>query len=425
MLNKVSPPAFHPIENINIISPDSYDLTNGAKLFAFSAGEQDLVRIQWVFNNKGFQSDKPIRHAALSANLIEGTTKHSSAVIAESIDYYGAFLYPEFSYDHTSLSLITISKHLDRVLPIVIDILNDATFPQQEIDTYRRNAKQGLKISLKKNDVVARRELNHALFGKSIYGFKAEEEDYDRLQREDLISLFREKIVPANCTAFLSGKVAGHITDSFVQALETSWYVRDDFSSNDLGIVAPDASDQVIIQREKALQTAVRLGNLSIGRNHEDFPSLQVVNTLLGGFFGSRLMANIREDKGYTYGIGSHLVSLKKAAYWVVATEVGAEFTSRTLKEIEYEINRLKEEMVSEEELTLVKNYLLGSLLGSVNDVFSHADKFRQVYYSGLSLDYYDYYTQQVNRMTPDDVQRLANTYLDFDKMTKVLVGKI
>lgn len=425
MLNRVNPPVFHPIENINILSPESFKLSNGAKLFVFSAGEQDLVRIQWVFNNRSFQKDKPVLHAALSANLIEGTAKHSSAVIAESIDYYGAFLYPEFSYDHISLNLITISKHLDKVLPIVIDILNNAAFPQQELNTYCRNAKQGLKISLKKNDVVARRELNHALFGKSIYGAKAEEEDYDALLQTDLISLFEDQIHPSDCTIFLSGKVAGPVTDYLIQSLEKQWHAKELSKVNNPVIEVRETPDKIVVQREKALQTAIRLGKLSVGRDHPDFPSLQVVNALLGGFFGSRLMANIREDKGYTYGIGSHLVSLQKAAYWIIATEVGAEFTSPTLKEIEYEIGRLQQEAVSTEELSLVKNYLLGSLLGSVNDVFSHADKFRQVYFSGLSLDYYDYYTEQVNGMTPEDVLSLANTYLDFDKMTQVLVGRV
>lgn len=425
MLNRIDPPVFHPIERVNILSPESMELSNGAKLFVFSAGDQDLIRVQWVFNNRGFQIDKPLAHAALSANLMEGTTKHSSAIIAESIDYYGAFLYPEFSYDHTALSLITLGKHLNKVLPIVVDILNDANFPQEELDTYCRNSKQSLKIALKKNDSVARREFNNALFGDTLYGFKAGEEDYNNLQRTDVIELFRQQINPSNCSIFLSGKVDNAMIDYVFRTLEKDWKKGDKLEPESRIKNLNGITKEVVVQKDKALQTAIRLGNISIGRSHPDFPSLQVVNALFGGFFGSRLMANIREDKGYTYGIGSHLVSLSDAAYLTVATEVGAEFTSQTLTEVEYEIDRLKNEPVSNEELALVKNYLLGSLLGSLQDVFSHVDKFRQVYYSGLSLDYYDYYTQQVNQMIPEDVQRLANKYLDFSQMTKVLVGKI
>lgn len=425
MLNRIDPPVFHPIERVNILSPDSMTLNNGAKLFVFSSGDQDLIRVQWVFNNRGFQVDKPLTHAALSANIMEGTPKHSSAIIAESIDYYGAFLYPEFSYDHTALSLITLAKHLNKVLPIVVDILNDANFPQEELDTYCRNSKQSLKIALKKNDSVARREFNNALFGDTLYGFRAEIEDFNHLQRKDIVELSKRQINPSNCSIFLSGKVDAAMTDYFFQTLEADWKNGDTLEP-EIGIKHLDVKpEEIVIQRDKALQTAIRLGNISIGRSHPDFPSLQVVNALFGGFFGSRLMTNIREDKGYTYGIGSHLVSLANAAYLTVATEVGAEFTSQTLIEIEYEINRLKNEPVSNEELALVKNYLLGSLLGSLQDVFSHVDKFRQVYYSGLSLEYYDYYTQQVNQMRPEDVQSLANKYLDFSRMTKVLVGKI
>lgn len=424
MLNRANPPVFHQIENINLISPERMTLANGAKMFVFSAGEQDLIRIQWIFNNRGFDTNKPLAHAALSANLTEGTSKHTSAAIAESIDYYGAFLYPDFSYDHTALNLITLHKHLGKVLPIVVDVLNDATFPQQEMETYRRNSKQSLKISLKKNDTVARRELNYALFGDTLYGFKADDGEYDRLQRDDVVDLFKQQIVPSNCTVFVSGKVSNKVTSYLVDTMERSWLKGEElFLKHNPALHSADTKE-VRVHKEKALQTAIRLGHHSIGRGHADFPSLQVVNTLLGGFFGSRLMANIREDKGYTYGIGSRLVSLENTAYLTIATEVGAEFTSHTLKEIEHEINRLRNERVSDEELSLVKNYLLGSLLGSLQDVFSHADKFRQVYYSGLTLDYYDYYTEQVNLIDAEKIQALANKYLDFNKMTKVLVGK-
>src|SRR5690606_5823220 len=146
----------------------------------------------------------------------------------------------------------------------------------------------------------------------------------------------------------------------------------------------------------KALQSAIRLGSRTIGRSHADFPALQLVNILLGGYFGSRLMANIREDKGYTYGIGSGIVSLQHDAYLTIATEVGADATRATLVEIEKEIGRLRSEPVSDEELQVVKSYILGSMLGSLENIFAHGDKFRNVYFSGLDIDYYDYYVETI-----------------------------
>ncbi len=151
---------------------------------------------------------------------------------------------------------------------------------------------------------------------------------------------------------------------------------------------------------------------------------MQVLNTILGGYFGSRLMANIREDKGYTYGIGSALVSMKNAGYFFIASEVGSDVCASALSEIHKEIEILKAESVSEQELDLVRNYMLGSMLGGLENAMSHADKFKNIYFSGLGYDYYQNYIQTVRSISAKELQALANKYLDWDGMEKVVVGK-
>ncbi|RYF98721.1 MAG: insulinase family protein, partial [Chitinophagaceae bacterium] len=173
-----------------------------------------------------------------------------------------------------------------------------------------------------------------------------------------------------------------------------------------------------------AVQSAIRMGNLSISRKHQDFPSLQILNTVLGGYFGSRLMANIREDKGYTYGIGSAIASLKDAGYFFIATEVGTAVCASALQEIEKEITLLKTDLVADEELDLVRNFMLGSLLGSLENAFSHADKFKNIYFSGLDYSYYTNYIATVKGITAQEIKNIANTYLNWDAMTRVIVGK-
>jgi predicted Zn-dependent peptidase len=163
---------------------------------------------------------------------------------------------------------------------------------------------------------------------------------------------------------------------------------------------------------------------VSINRTHADFPGLQVVNTIFGGYFGSRLMANIREDKGYTYGIGSALVSMKNTGYFFIASEVGADVCTSALAEIEKEITILKEQPVTEGELALVRNYMLGSMLGSLENALSHADKFKNIYFSGLDYDYYKNYINKVRNIGPEEIQSLANKYLNFNSFEKVIVGK-
>ena len=161
-----------------------------------------------------------------------------------------------------------------------------------------------------------------------------------------------------------------------------------------------------------------------MNRTSPEFPALQVLNTVLGGYFGSRLMANIREDKGYTYGIGSGMVSLKNSGALFIATEVGADVCRAAINEIEKEVNILRTDIIPEEELALVRNYMLGSLLGSLENVFSHADKFKSLYFAGLDYDYYDRYIKTVKSVSGDELKQLAINYLDFDKFYKVVVGK-
>jgi zinc protease len=163
---------------------------------------------------------------------------------------------------------------------------------------------------------------------------------------------------------------------------------------------------------------------LAINRKHEDFSGLQILNTVLGGYFGSRLMNNIREDKGYTYGIGSGISSLQQAGYLFMATEVGADVCSAALTEIYKEIELLKNEPIGEEELNLVRNYMLGSMLGSLENVFSHADKFKNIYFSGLDYDYYTNYIATVKAITAEDLLAIANKYLTTDHFIEVVIGK-
>jgi predicted Zn-dependent peptidase len=179
-----------------------------------------------------------------------------------------------------------------------------------------------------------------------------------------------------------------------------------------------------VIEKSEALQSAIRIGQIMINRTHPDFPALQVLNAILGGYFGSRLMANIREDKGYTYGIGSALVSLQSTGYFFIASEVGADVCGSAIQEIEKEVKRLQTELVDQEELKLVKNYMMGSMLGSLENAFSHADKFKNIHFFGLGYDYYDRYVHTLKNVQSEDLLNLANQYLNFDQFEKVIVGK-
>jgi zinc protease len=422
-LNRKLAPPSKVVENIHLIHPGSETLANGCNVFYFDSGDQDLVRIEWVFGNLRFLPEKPLLNVAVNTMLSDGTSKMTAAQIAEAIDFYGAFLQIDYGYDHSSVSLYTLNKHLANALPVIKDILTDSIFPERELETFVRNQRQKLQVSLQKNDFIARRAFNNALYGDTLYGLSAGAADYDTLHRDDMLQHFRQMYQPSNCTIVVAGK-----TDTAIKSIIAETF--GDWLNN--GIKADTSQPELtsagehfyFIEKPDALQSAIRMGHRIINRMHPDFPALQVLNTVLGGYFSSRLMSNIREEKGYTYGIGSGMSSMKHSGAIFIASEVGADVCKLAIAEVEKELKLLQDELIPEEELSLVRNFMMGSLLGSLENIFSHADKFKSLYFAGLGYDYYDRYIATVKSVTAAELKQLAKQYLNFDQFYKVVAGK-
>jgi len=423
MLNRTLIPESRQVNDINFIAPQKQELANGIKVFTVNAGKQELVRIEFVFENVNWDEAKPLQAIAVNHLINNGTHKLTAREIADKVDYYGAFLQTDYGADQSSIKIYTLNKHLGSVLPILWSVLNESIFPQQELDIFKQNQQQSLKVSLQKNDFLARKNFAHAIFGASTYGSDIDVEDYQAIDRADLVAYFSAAYKPENCTIFVAGKFEAPEFDLLNANFGKDWNNEASSTINHFSFESVPKGE-IFVERADAIQSAIRMGTLSINRSHPDFAGFQVMNCLLGGYFGSRLMANIREDKGYTYGIGSAIVSLKDAGYFFIATEVGADVCTSALNEIEKEIDLLKSEAVSEQELSLVRSYMLGSMLGSLENAFSHADKFKNIYYSGLDYDYYDNYIHTVKSITAEQIKTLANQYLNTADFTKVVVGK-
>jgi zinc protease len=423
MLNRIQAPEFKQIESIHFIEPKEQELTNGIKVFTINAGEQELVRIEFIFQNVNWDQKHQLQAVATSHLINNGTRTLSAKEIAEKIDYYGAFLQTEYLADYITITLYSLNKHLLAVLPIVWSILNESIFPKNEINIFIQNQQQKLSVNLQKNDFLARRTFANAIFGDTPYGSSIEEADYSALTQQEMISYFSAAFKPENCTIIAAGKFADKEFELLNQFFGKEWNNNAVSTINKFEFT-PHSGEEIYIEKADAIQSALRMGNLSINRKNIDFPALQILNCIFGGYFGSRLMANIREDKGYTYGIGSGVAALKDAGYFFIATEVGTEVCTSALQEIEKEINLLSTDLVSDEELDLVRNYMLGSLLGSLENAFSHADKFKNIYFSGLTYRYYEDYIHTVKTINNYEIKNIANRYLNWDAMTKVVVGR-
>ena len=425
MIDRALAPAFKQVENIELIHATPHVLSNEVKVFVIAGGEQEIVRLEFIFSNVNWDGAKPIQAFATNTMLNDGTSEYTASQIAEKTDYYGAFLTTEYGYDQSTVTLCTLNKHLASTLPIVKAVLTDSIFPENELRTFVRNQKQKLSVSLEKNDFLSRRLFNKALFGNTLYGHDTQANDYDALTQQELREYFHQAYQPKNCTIIASGKVTDETLKQIDQHFGKEWVNKapKGIHENNFEFKKASGGDHYL-EKPDALQSAIRLGQVSVNRAHPDFTGLQVLNTILGGYFGSRLMANIREDKGYTYGIGSALMSFKNTGCFFITSEVGVDVCSATLKEIQKELTTLQREPVSADELSLVRNYMLGSILGSLENTLSHADKFKNIYFFGLGYEYYDRYIQTVRTITADELLQLANQYLQFDEMEKVIVGK-
>ncbi|HAL81909.1 MAG TPA: insulinase family protein [Mucilaginibacter sp.] len=423
-LQRKKAPEFRAIDHINLIRPAHQKLDNGCNIFCFNSGDQELVRIEWIFGNQRFDAVKPLLNIAVNTMLTEGTGSLTAAQIADKVDFYGAFLQVDYGYDHSQVTLYSLNKHLQHTLPVIYDIINDSIFPEKELETFIRNQQQKLQVSMQKNDFVARRVFNKAMFGATLYGLGADPDDYKTLHREDMLAHFKQMYQPSNCTIVIAGKIEQDILELVTNTFDKGWTNSPVNADTTQPGLQPATEHFYLTEKPDALQSAIRMGIPAINRTHPDFPLLQVLNTVLGGYFGSRLMVNIREDKGYTYGIGSGMASFKQGGSLFIATEVGADVCKAAITEIEKELNLLRNEPIPAEELSLVRNFMLGSLLGSLENVFSHADKFKNLYFAGLDYDYYDRYVNVVKTVAADQLQELANRYLNFDQFYKVIVGK-
>lgn len=423
MLNRILAPESKQVNEINFIAPIAQQLDNGIKVFTLNAGKQELVRIEFVLENVNWDASKPLQATAVNHLINNGTSTLTAAQIADQVDYYGAFLQTEYGADQSTLKVYTLTKHLKSVLPILWSVMNDSVFPQQELDIFKQNQQQSLKVSLQKNDFLARKNFAGVLFGETTYGSGVSLEDYAAIERADLLAYFAAGYQAANCTIFVAGKFEEPEFELLNTVFGQQWKHQEPAVLNHFDF-PEHQKGELFIEKPDAIQSAIRMGTLSINRQHPDFAGFQVLNCLLGGYFGSRLMANIREDKGYTYGIGSAVVSMKDSGYFFIATEVGADVCGKAMLEIEKEIQLLKNESIQEAELGLVRNYMLGSMLGSLENAFSHADKFKNIYFSGLDYGYYDRYIQTVKTITAEQLQELANRYLNTEQFIKVIVGK-
>jgi len=278
-----------------------------------------------------------------------------------------------------------------------------------------------LLIESKKVDGVAYRELTAALYGNEHpYGYNSTTELYRALEREQLITHFNHFYHNKNCQIILAGRTAANsveLVNRFLGTIKTGKVI------DKQSVIAPYSEKKLCFNVPDPLQTGIRIGKRWVSRKHPDYAGLNVLNTILGGYFGSRLMRNIREDKGYTYGIFATVDVMLNDTYFYIGTEVSSDLTEATLNEIYKELKILREKPVEKEELERLRNYMLGILLSTLDGPFNVAQVTRALILEGLDKTFFNTIVDTIKHIQPDELQALAQQYLKAEDMYEVIVG--
>lgn len=423
-LNRDIAPQIKNTEKFDIIKPEKDKLINDIRIFTIDGGNQPIVRFEMVFKAGSVNQQKPLQ-AFAAANLLKaGTVFNSSEQINKLFDYYGVSVQIEAQKDLISVGFFCLTRHLEPVLDMFFEIIIKPTFPENELDILLKNKKQKYIINTKKVQHLARVNFNEILFGANHpYGRKLEMEDFENIFANDIVNFHHQFFNPSNANCFISGIFPENISELINQRIEKFEWTND-LNPPPLIFEKPIAGNgKHHITKDDALQTAIRIGKLTINRNHVDYHKMSITNSLLGGFFGSRLMANIRQEKGYTYGINSAVVSLLQSSYFFIGTQVGKDVKTLAINEIYKELKDLRNKPADTHELVTLKNYLFASFLRSFDGPFMQMERFKEILLFDLDYSHFENFMPTLKNLTSIDIQAIAESYFHEDSMIELTVG--
>lgn len=423
MLDRTVAPPVQPLASVKLPAADVFSLPNGARLHILRNDAQPVIRLQVVFHAGKWAEPAPGVALLTARMLLEGTATRTARQIADEIAFYGASLECEQGFDRATLTLYCLTRHLPNLLPLVQEVLTQPLFPEPELAQLKIRTVQNVRVERQKTSYLAAEQFSHNLFGTAHpYGRKFDETVFQTVSAEQLRQFHQLAYNFSTAEIFVCGDVtAAHeplVHEALGSIISPSPTVTYPATSPTL---SSPAYEYVTV--EGSSQAAVRIGRLWPSLLHAQTHQLQVLVKVLGGYFGSRLMKNIREDKGFTYGIYASVGPREHATSFVIGSDVNAASTSATINEIRYELHQLQQELIPEVELQTVKNYITGKFANELSTVFEQGDKYMNQVLLQLPANYYTDFITNVQAVTAGTLQQLAQQYLDPEAMTTVIVG--
>jgi len=425
MLDRTVAPSVQPLARVTLPAVDVHSLASGARLHVLANDAQPVVRLQAVFRAGKIAESRPGLASLTARMLLEGTTTRTARQIADEVAFYGASLECDAGFDRSTLTLYCLTRHLPALLPLVADVLTNPAFPAAELEQLKTRTIQNVRVERQKTSFLASERFNERLFGADTpYGRPFDSEAYQALTADEARAFHRTFYDFGNAEVFLCGDVVAEqaaVAAIFSTEATTAGAPAPAVSAPASGAAAE--TDRVPVAG--SLQASVRMGRGWPSPTHPDTHRLKLLVSVLGGYFGSRLMRNIREDKGLTYGIYASVAPREYGSSLVIGTDVKGESADFAVSEIVKELRRLQEELIPAEELATVKNYILGKFANELSTVFEQCDKYKTTVFLGLPADYYSAFVRETEAADADALRDLAREYLAPEAMQIVIAGPV
>ena len=424
ILSKQNFPAIHPIGDISFAEPNSYVLKNGIKVFLFPGSKNDILSVDFLFDAGRWAEKKPLIGKSCSALIKSGTHSKSAFEMSETIDFYGSTIKASLGYNTFSIQLYCLHRYLSESLPLLKETIMDVVFPASEVDLFKKNSLSKLKMNQEKTDYLADMAFKKLLFGdKHPYGYETSAERIEGIEQIDIHNYYNSQLSPENCTILVSGRITDKIEKEIDTFFESLVWNKMNTPKSETIAMNTSAEKQFYLEKKGAVQASLNIGKILFNMNEPDYPEFLLTNTIFGGYFGSRLMSKIREEKGYTYGIHSSLQTLKHSGIFCIQTEIGVEHKKNCLEDIYNEIDKMNTDLVSDREIVLARNYLLGKFLSRIDGPLNRAEQFKKYYIEGNSVSKLSEFVEKIRSCDAKTIRNLSQKYLKPNTFTEVVVG--
>ena len=418
------PPIIKPMSLDHLTLPHQLTMPNGVPLYQLDGADKGVVRFDLLFKGGYAVQDKPLLAMFTNRMLREGAGELTAAEISHRLDYYGAWIDMYSSQNCNHIILYTMSKHLIPLLEVLEDMVKRPLFPQDNLDTIKNNNKSHFAINSRKVDIVSQRYFENSLWGSEHpLGHVVEEGDYDAITRNDILNYYSRYYGSRNCSMFISGTVNDEIVAALTRCFgNESWGCSTECATAQVALPSPTFGRRNV-SVPGTMQSAVKIGFMAMDAAHPDFFKFRFLTVLLGGYFGSRLMSNVREENGYTYHIAAELDTYGHRNAFMISSEAATGYVEPLIKEVYAELERLVNEPVDEEEIELVRNYIMGELCREYEGQSAKAEVFVNAWLSGVDFASVNRYVDEIKSVTPAQLQSLAREYFKKENMIEIIAG--